>query len=300
MINFNSPFTQENLPTVKELWETKSNNYKKWVYYCLASIVFLFVLNIILVSLISAAQLNNRFVFYSQPNKETGKSEPSTDLMLFPIFSLFFIFIALVYFVVSIIQSFKTKSFVRLGANTSLWIIISDILLLISFLRIVIILPQGNQNLFVENTTEMSVYFVFLIITSICTLISYRFLFYKVNAIRREFILSFNNELFQQQIKQMQDNPNAFNNIFDAFNKANNQNNNFNNPFVNPQQNTNDKNNNSRPNSETDKEQEARKKVENLSIEDLYKLADKLEISSYKTMPTKELIETVIKILASN
>lgn len=301
--NFNFNFQQEKLPTVKELWDSKSEGYKKWIFYFLGAIIFLFLLNIILVILLGIASANNRLsILPAEANVNSANntnSNQNSDIIALPVISLFFIFISLVYFLVSIVHSFKAKTFIRLGATIGAWIIISDVLFVILFIRVLTQIVQNSQQLFTDSNFEVSLFFVFLIITIIWTSFTYAFLFRKINFIRYKFINSFNNEAFQEQMKAMQNNPENFANIFDLFNKQNNA---SNNPFVNPQ----GMNPNGQPKStathqsENSKEAEARKKVENLSIDDLYSLAEKLEISSYKTMPTKELMETIIKILASN
>lgn len=286
----NNPLHFEKKPTVSELWKNEKKQYRLWIFSYLAALVFSLILITIQVIILN----------WNNTSQKTG------FLPTGGVLSVILLLFSVINFIVSVFQSYKNKSFILIGQNAFIPTILAHIFSIgIAIYALSDIILPGNDG----NKIDQGLYDWLTIVTSfllIHSLLLFPFLLRQVSKIRNEFRISYNSEQIEKQMEEIKKNPeqyNAFMNIFGQFGSFSQNSNSTNTTHTTQNSNTNDSKEQKNPSSNSQftnkKEEQIFNKVSALSITELYRLAEKLEISSYKEMSTKELISIIVKILNS-
>lgn len=281
----NNPLHFEKKPTVSELWKNEKKQYRLWIFLYLAVLVLSLILITSEVVILNSKNEANPYLW-------TG------------IISISLFVISIINFAISIFQSYKNKSFISIGQYAFLPTMFANLFSIgIGFYILSNIVIQGNTGAKISQDLYNSVT-VITVLLLLDLLLLFPFLLRQVSKIRNEFRISYNSEQIEKQMEEIKNNPekyNAFMNMFGQFGSFGQQTNSAktNKNSYSTSDSKDESNFSTNNNFTTKKEEQIYNKVNNLSITELHKLAQKLEISSYSEMDNKELVNIIVKILSS-
>ena len=300
------------VPTPEELWKDEKSKYRVWIVLFGLGILAMFAL--VLVGMIltminpgsaqhSGSGVKNDIYNYLEnqfPDKggswwqETTNQWFSRRLVIYPAIKIGFLFIAGMFYIQTVVDSYKRKSFARISVWSTL--VISVVAMFGGYEIFQLI--WGNK-IVLQFSTGIFMFTSYLLSIVIWVTISI-----PINNIRKTFAVSErvtalkNDPAYQQMMEQAQNmaqNP--------GMNPGMN-------PYFNPmsamQQPVQHKvQPNATPNSnvntpvqpvELSKDQKRAKELEKLTIVELQQVAKKLSLSGYSSMKKKELIDAIIRV----
>ncbi|MBN3535010.1 Rho termination factor N-terminal domain-containing protein [Mycoplasma procyoni] len=251
---------------LKQLWEKEKKEYRPWIFGFLALAV-IFVISSLSILILSIIKL-------------TSATETNTGVFVVASM-LFFIFgtLGTVNYIIGLKKSYKEKNFARISPNSTSSLFFGSFLYNLYFF--------GGISWQLQANISQPLYIVYLV--SLPVAIGIILTNSKIRKICREFALVEAYEKAQEQLKNLNLDEllkdNAFGPLGEMFNQQHTK---------NTQE--DQKAEPSNIHQETDEEIKIRMKLEDLDLDQLHKLAQKLEISGYQEMSREELIKILIKL----
>lgn len=276
-----NPFFNKNTPTVEELWKDEKSKYRKFAVGSVVSSIFLSLLSI-------ALCLVSIFIFAlgdgSTQDQAQNRISDKYASMVIQCISVVIILFITIKFLISIKNSYRNKSFEHLNLGT---LMVFGFISFIGFIEILgfLIYHQNTSNSYLEPLQITRI--VLNIIFSLASVVLYYAFFRNLRIIAAKFINARNFELFTKEVENM-DPSNPLYNLFKSM-------------APEKQEMTDKPNMVEEPAEIIDNDNKEHKKQQiqkmlDLPIQNLYIIAEKLNISGYDKMDKEELANLIYKI----